>query len=408
MTIVIVGAGPAGLACARELRRLDEPDVVVLDRERRGGGVPRHCEHQGFGLRDLHRVMSGPRYAERRLEMAKRAGAQVIAESMVTGWSEDGALEVTSPRGRFAAQPEAVVLATGCRERPRSARLVPGSRPEGVMTTGTLQQLVQRHGPGVGERALVVGAEHVSFSALRTLRHARAKVVGMTTELPRHQTLRAFRAGAAVRYRAPLWTRTAVAAIHGGRRVEEVELLDLDSGETRRVDCDTVVFTADWIPDGELAALGGLEMDPATRGPRVDTGLRTSRPGVFAAGNLVHPAEPADVAALAGRHAANRVARWLRVQVPWPSERVPIECEPPLRWTAPGAVSREKDAPPRGHFALRSSELLGRTRIEIRQGERTLWSGRVRRLVPGRSTRIPAGWIESVDSAGAPIRVIRA
>jgi hypothetical protein len=275
------------------------------------------------------------------------------------------------------------------------------------MTTGTLQQLVQRRAPGVGERALVVGAEHVSFSALQTLRHARAKVVGMTTELPRHQTLRAFRAGAAVRYRVPLWTRTAVAAIRGGRRVEEVELLDLDSGEIRRVGCDTVVFTADWIPDCELAALAGLEMDPATLGPRVDTGLRSSRSGVFAAGNLVHPAEPADVAALAGRHAANRVARWLRVQAPWPAECVPILCEPPLRWIAPGAVSSQHDAPPRGRFALRSSELLGRTRIEIRQGERGLWSGRVRRLVPGRSTMLPAGWIESVDGAGAPIRVIR-
>src|SRR6185503_19539656 len=129
-----------------------------------------------------------------------------------------------------------------CRERPRSARLVPGSRPEGVMTTGTLQQLVYLEQRPVGERALVVGAEHVSFSAILTLAHGGARAVGMTTELPRHQSLRLFRAGTALRWRTPLWTRTAVTAIHGRARVDEVELTDLDSGETRSLACDTVVF----------------------------------------------------------------------------------------------------------------------------------------------------------------------
>src|SRR5262249_31431749 len=135
--------------------------------------------------------------------------------------------------------------------------------------------------------------------------------VGMVTELPRHQSLAVVRAAAAVRYRAPLWTRTAVRAIHGRPRVEQVELLDLDTARTRRIACDVVVFTADWIPDHQLAVPAGLDLDPGTRGPRVDTGLRTSREGVFAGGNLLHGAEPADVAALSGGHAAVSVAEWL-------------------------------------------------------------------------------------------------
>jgi thioredoxin reductase len=109
------------------------------------------------------------------------------------------------------------------------------------------------------------------------------RVVAMTTELPRHQTLEVFRAGASVRYRFPLLTRTAVAGIRGRLRVEEVDLLDLESGRMRLIACDTVVFTADWIPDHELSVMGGLELDPGTRGPRADTGLRTTRPGAFAA-----------------------------------------------------------------------------------------------------------------------------
>jgi thioredoxin reductase len=402
---VVVGGGPAGLACAIELRRRGVADVLVLEREAQAGGIPRHSGHQGFGLRDLHRVMSGPRYASRYVELARRAGVRVLEEAMVTGWSADGALEVTSPQGRDALRASATVLATGCRERPRAARLVPGSRPEGVLTTGLLQQLVELRGERVGKRALVVGAEHVSFSAAMTLARGGATLVGMATELPQHQTLAVLRACTALRFPAPLWTRTAVRAIHGSPRVEEVELLELDTGRTRRVACDTVVFTADWIPDHEVAVLAGLELDPGTRGPRVDTGLRTARPGVFAAGNLLHGAEPADVAALSGRHAAATAARWLAGEAPWPEPCVPIVCRPPLRWISPNAVGPARDAPPRGRFALRSTAFRSAPALEVAQDGRLLWRGRLPRLVPGRSTSLSARWLASVDAAGGPVEV---
>jgi len=339
----VIGGGPAGLACAIELRRRGAGEVLVVDREAQAGGIPRHSAHQGFGLRDLRRIMSGPRYAQRYVELVWRAGAELREEAMVTGWSEPSGLELTSPAGRENLRPSAVVLATGCRERPRSARLVPGSRPEGVMTTATLQQLALQGMP-VGNRALVVGAEHVSFSAVLTLAHAGVRVVGMTTELPRHQTLELFRAGASLRYRFPLLTGTAVARINGHSRVEEVELLELETGRTRLVSCDTVVFTADWIPDHELSVMGGLELDPGTRGPRVDTGLRTTRPGTFAAGNVLQGAEPADIAALSGRHAAASVARWLAGDRSWHAA-VPIECAPPLTTCRPTSSSPTSPTP---------------------------------------------------------------
>ena len=395
--MIVVGAGPAGLACALELRRRGI-DVRVLDRERQAGGIPRHCEHQGFGLRDLHRLHSGPAYARRYLELARAVGTEVLEESMVTGWTEGRALEVTSPSGRETLRADAIVLATGCRERPRAARLVPGSRPEGVLTTGLLQQLVQRGLP-VGKRALIVGAEHVSFSAVLTLRHAGAEIVAMTTELERHQSFLA----APTLARVPLRTRTAVTGIHGNERVQEVELTDLESRVTSRVACDTVVFTGDWIPDHELAAALGLELDPGTRGPRVDTGLRTARGGIFAAGNLLHGAEPADIAALSGRHAAASVGAWLE-DGSWPKRLAPLGCEEPLRWVAPNAVA-DTSPPSRGRFLLRSSAFLSQPRLAIRQDGRLLWSGRARRLVPGRSTLLPAGWLAQVDPEGGRLTV---
>jgi thioredoxin reductase len=394
--VVVVGGGPAGLACAIELRRRGVEDVVVLEREARAGGIPRHAAHQGFGLRDLHRAMPGPRYARRYLELARGAGAVVSEQTMVTHCTADRTIETTSPAGRDVIRPSALVLATGCRERPRSARLVPGSRPEGVMTTGELQQRVFLHGERVGERALIVGAEHVSFSAVLTLAHAGTRVVGMTTELPRHQSFAVARAGIALRYRTPVLTLTRLQAIHGRERVEEVELLDLDSGNPGRVACDVVVFTGDWIPDHELAVMAGLTLDRGTRGPRVDTGLRTDREGVFAAGNLLHGAEPADVAALTGRSVAGSVAQWLSDDR-WPHAQVPIACEAPLQWIAPNALSPARELPPRNRFVLRSTEFVRGAEIRITQRGRLLWDGRLTRLVPGRSTHIPADWVRTAD-----------
>ncbi len=412
-TVAVIGAGPAGLAAAVELRERGVGDVVLIEREAEPGGIPRHARHQGFGLRDLRRPLSGPAYARRYAELARAAGAELLLETMVTGWAEPGALELTAPGGRSTLRPAAVVLATGCRERPRSARLVPGSRPDGVMTTGMLQQLVYLQGLPAGRRALVVGAEHVSFSAIMTLAHGGARTVALTTELARHQSVPAFRLGALARYRVPVWTRTRVSAIHGRPRVEEVELTDLAGGATRTVACDTVVFTADWIPDHELGVVAGLELDPLTRGPAVDAALRTSTPGVFAAGNLLHGAEQADVAALGGRHAAAAVARYLD-DGGWPPRRVPIVCEPPLGWIAPNAISGT-EAPPRGRFALRARDFaptgragparrLGRApTVVLSQDGRTLWSGRVARLMPGRSARLPHGWVRDVDLGGGPV-----
>jgi thioredoxin reductase len=400
--VAIVGGGPAGLAAAIELRRLGVGEVVVIEREPEAGGIPRHARHQGFGLRDLRRTLSGPAYARRYAERARAAGAELLTETMATGWDAEGALELTGPGGRISMRPGAVVLATGCRERPRSARLVAGSRPEGVMTTGTLQQLVYLHGLPAGERALIVGAEHVSFSAVMTLAHGGARTVALATALPRHQSLAAFRLGARLRYGVPLWTRTRVSAIHGRPRVEQVELTDLSTGDTRVVECDTVVFSDSWAPDNELAVMAQLELDPITGAPVVDTGLRSSRPGVFAVGNLLHGAEQADVAALSGRHCASALARYL-ADGDWPQRRVRVLCETPLRWAAPSAVSGGAEAPPRRRFLLRSSEFLRAPRIEVVQGGRTLWSGRVARVMPGRSARLPVSWTGAVDVAGEPV-----
>ena len=458
--VLIVGAGPAGLAAATELRRLAVGEVLVVDREQQPGGVPRHSAHTGYGLRDLHRVLTGPAYARSYAEAAARAGAQIRAAVTVTGWAGNRCATLTSAAGIETVSARAVLLATGCRERPRPARLVPGDRPAGVMTTGELQQRVYLHGGRLPGRAVVVGAEHVSFSAMLTLAHAGADVVALVTDLPRQQSYAAFALAALARWRVPVWASTAVRRVEGRERLTAVQLADLRTGAARRVECDTLVFTGDWIPDHELARAAGIAIDPGTRGPAVDTCLETSVRNVFAAGNLVHAAETADVAALGGIHAARHIAAALRagqgVAAPspdtlppdtlppdtlppdisppssTPGQPVPITVDPPLTWVSPNVIRfpappdtgpvaasvlpppaatptrtahRAGPAlPPRGHFLLRSQVFRRRAVLEVRQGDRVLARKRAR-LIPGRPVHLEAGWLAGVRPSDGPVLV---
>jgi len=424
--VVVVGAGPAGLSAAVELRRLGAGSVLVADREAAAGGVPRHSWHTGYGLRDLRRVMTGPAYARALVDAAVAAGVTVRLGTTVTSVAPAGEVTMTSAAGVETVQAAAVLLATGCRERPRTARLVPGDRPPGVMTTGELQQRVYLGGERLSGRAVVVGAEHVSFSAAMTLAHAGARVVALVTEHERQQSYAAFRFGAAVRWRVPVWTSCAVRRVTGRERLSGVEVADLRTGASRFVPCETVVFTGDWIPDYELARRAGLEMDPGTRGPAVDGGLRTSAAGVFAAGNLVHAAETADIAALSGRHAARHIVAALGAGPLRPGPllsgplragplragpgagRLPVLVEPPLRWISPNAVGVPAVPPPLGRFVLRSADFRRLARLEVRQDGRLLARSRPVRLVPERPVHLDASWLPQVDPAGGPLRVVTA
>lgn len=404
--VAIIGGGPAGLTAAVELRRRGISPVLVIERESEAGGIPRHADHQGFGVREFRRPMSGPAYARRLVDASIRHGAELRLRTQATGFAPDGALQVTGPGGRVEIRASAVVLATGCRERPRSARLIPGTRPQGVMTTGTLQQIVNLAQERVGARAVVVGAEHVSFSAIETLARGGARTVAMTTELPHDQSFAAFRIGAGARYGTRLRLRTALSAIHGRGRVEAVELTDLDTGAVEIVACDTVVLSADWIPEHELAVLAGATLHHGTRGPIVDGRLRSTRPGLFAAGNVLHGAEPADVAALTGRNVADSVRAYLQAPF-WPQERVTVRCEEPLHWIVPNAIAADAPASlaERGPFRLRAHEELRGAHVEIIQGERALGRRHAWRVMAGRSTVVDGTWVDHADPAGPEIVV---
>jgi glycerol-3-phosphate dehydrogenase len=314
--VLIVGAGPAGLSAAIELKKQGIKNILVVDREPEAGGMPRFCDHIGFGIADLWRLYTGPGYARYYRELAQKHDVEIRSSTTITGWV-DSKLTFTSPGGLGEIEAKAILLATGIRERPRAARMVPGTRPQGIFTTGSLQRFVHQEHLPVGKRAVIVGAELVSLSALMTLMHARVKCAGMITEESKHQIKFPYvmmKWGLAdILTRTPIMTNARVTNIFGHKQVEGIEVTHADN-KTEVIECDSAIFTGSWISENEIARLGGLEIDPITKAPKINTDFHSSVEGVFVAGNLLRGGKTvhiADKCAIEGAQAGKSIAEFL-------------------------------------------------------------------------------------------------
>ena len=396
--VIVVGGGPAGMTCATEVRAQLGASTLLAERAGYFGGTPQSTYHSGFGVRDLHRVMSGPRYARTLERRARVEGVVLKAGTTVLEWSPQFVVDLAGDNSRYSVQSRAIVLATGVRERSRHARLVPGDRGTGVYTTGALQRLVYQLGIQVGTRAVVVGAEHVSFTAIATLAHAGCQTVALVTAHERDQTFAPLRWFFAGRRRIPVLPNDGIAMIHGTRRVTGVTL---NSG--KHIACDTVVFTGDWIPENDLARNSRLEVRDGSRAPEVDSLGRTRQPGIFAIGNAVHPAEASDLCAINARRAVRGLRDWLNDGA-WPRAVVAVRVRPPLLWTWPSMVSLDDvDA----KMLLRVSKFVEPPiRVVVTQAGETIWStNRRRTIVPNRSFSLPMRWVGGVDPTLGDIEI---
>jgi NADPH-dependent 2,4-dienoyl-CoA reductase/sulfur reductase-like enzyme len=311
--VVVVGGGPAGLAAATRLRGLGVGRVVVLEREAEAGGIPRHCGHYPFGMRELHRVLRGPDYAARLVARAKAAGVEIHTRTSVTALQPGGRLSLTTPDGLAEIQGRAVLLATGVRETSRAGRLIGGEKPGGVLSTGALQGLVYLNGQRPFERPVILGSELVAFSALLTCRHAGIRPVAMIEAGPRPTAF----APATLLARAlgvPFLTGTTVETILGRERVDRIVVAGDD--RRREIAADGVIVTGAFRPEASLLRMSHLELDAASGGPVVDPYGRLSDPAYFAAGNLLRAVETAGWCWSEGVRAAEAITAALAGRLP--------------------------------------------------------------------------------------------
>ena len=369
--VVVLGAGPAGVAAGAELRRCGVRHVVVLDREDRAGGATRHCGHPTFGLREFGRVLTGSTYALRLAREAERLGLDLRLRHSVVSLGPQGHLTIATPDGRRELRGRRVILATGARESSRSARLLPGDRPLGVINTGALQAQVTLHNLKPFARPVIVGTELVGLSAIWTcLSHGiRPQMVVEAMPAPVVRwPLGLFPALA----RIPVRTGATITDIRGQPRLEAVEVTDA-RGRRETVACDGLLLTGRFVPEAALLRGGPVAIDPATGGPGVDQYGRCTDPAYVAAGNLLRPVESAGWCYREGRAAGRVVAADLAGKLP-PFEAtavlrpgagvrfiVPQRLNLPL---GPGAVS---------HVQLRLAPGSG-TALVVRRNGRPIWT----------------------------------
>lgn len=332
--VAIVGAGPSGLALAGELARGGIDDVVLLEREANAGGIPRHCGHSPFGLREFHRILSGPEYARRLADRAQRQGARLWTAATVTEMGPGRNLTLSTASGIETLSAEKIVICTGNRETPRAARLVSGARPLGIVTTGALQSMVYLKHRLPFTRPLIVGSELVSFSALLTCRHAGIKPVAM---IEAQAQVTAWR-GAAMLPRL-LGTRlllsSSLQTIHGEERVTAVTIRDA-RGDLISLECDGVIFSGNFVSESSLVRASHLELDAASGGPRVDQYGRCSDEDYFACGNMLHPVDTAAWCWAEGVRTAACVRASLEGKLATPGRRLEISCKnPAIRYFTP-------------------------------------------------------------------------
>ncbi|WP_395015227.1 FAD-dependent oxidoreductase [Dongia sp.] len=329
--VIILGAGPAGLAAATELARHNVGRIAVLDREQTAGGIPRHCGHLGFGWNEYRKVMTGPAYARHLTEMA--GGAELKLGVTALRLEPGGIIQTTGAEGPQTWKGRAVLLALGARETPRSARLTSGARPWGVMNTGALQQFVYLHGQRPFERPVIVGSELVAFSTLMTLRHVKVRPVAMIEAGPRITARRPGDWIARLGFGVPVLLNTALLRILGHGQVEGVEI-DRGNGP-ERLDCDGVVFTGKFRPENALLAGSHLAVDPGTQGPAIDQFWRCSDPAFFAAGNLLRGIETAGQCWREGCAAGRIIAATLLGKLQPAQTGIPVQAAGALAYVYP-------------------------------------------------------------------------
>ncbi len=396
--VVIVGGGPAGVAAALALRQRGH-SVTILEREAQLGGVPRHCAHSPFGMREFGRVLFGPAYARRLAVEAEAAGADILLRHSVTALHPGGRLDITTPDGASSISAKRVLLATGAREAPRSARLISGDRPIGVITTGTLQQAINLEGLRPMRRALVVGTELVSFSALLTCRSGGINPIAMVDESPHlvaRSVLRVYPWITGV----PVHLGAKITDIHGRPRVEGVTLQRVD-GTSFDISCDGIILSGHFTAEGSLALCSHIEVDPRTGGPVVDQYARCSDPAYFAAGNMLHPVETGGWCFREGRQIGGLISDELAGRLPGAGGAARIAAGAGIRYVLPQRVI---PAGPRGFgdFQLRVRHPV-KSGIAIEQAGLSLWSQR-RRLLPERRILVPLAAVTGIR-AGTDIVV---
>lgn len=407
--LVVIGGGPAGLAAAVAAKEAGCDDVLLIERDRILGGILNQCIHDGFGLHAFNEALSGPEYADRFIQKVKKLGISVMKNTIVLDLSKDKVLKVSRLGEIKEIEAKGVVLAMGCRERTRGAISIPGHRPAGIYTAGTVQNLVNLENIMPGKRIVILGSGDIGLIMARRMTLEGAKVVGVyevlpyTSGLPRNimQCLRD--------YHIPLHLSTTVVDIYGPNgRLEGVTVAKVDEkrrpikGTDEFVPCDTLLLSVGLIPENELTREAEVPINGITQGADVDDCCMTKTPGVFACGNVLHVHSLVDFVSLEAARAGRYAALYAADKLPDSGEEIPVKPGNGVRYVVPQRLRCGENV----SLAFRVTAPDTDKTIEVVADGKVLKSKKEFRIHPAEMTWIEMGKMDlsKIDSLEVRVR----
>ena len=398
--LVIIGGGPAGMAAAVSAYDAGLRDIVILERDNKLGGILTQCIHNGFGLHRFGEELTGPEYADRYVEMVRERADGILAltSTTVTSLTQDKVVTAMNREmGMFRIQAGAVILAMGCRERPRGALSIPGHRPAGIYTAGAAQKFVNLEGLMPGREVVILGSGDIGLIMARRMTLEGAKVKCVCELMPY--------SGGLVRnieqclndFNIPLKLSHTVTKIHGKERLEGVTISKVDErrapieGTEEYIPCDTLLLSCGLIPENELTRKAGIEMDPITGGARVNGERETSVPGIFSAGNVLHVHDLVDYVSEEASLAGLSAVRYLEGESEAPLQ-IAVKPEGFVRYTVPQSIHRVGEV----KVYFRVADVLRNAEVTVTVDGEQLYRKRHIKLAPGEMecVTLKAEWLE--------------
>ncbi len=348
--IVIVGGGPAGLAAAASAKKAGCDNILILERDSELGGILNQCIHNGFGLHTFKEELTGPEYAGRFIDQVLELGIEYKLNTMVMDISEDKVVTAMNREdGLFEIQAGAVILAMGCRERPRGALNIPGYRPAGIFSAGTAQRLVNIEGYMPGREVVILGSGDIGLIMARRMTLEGAKVKVVAELMPYSGGLKRNIVQCLDDFGIPLKLSHTVVDIEGKEHITAVTIAEVGPdrrpipGTEERYTCDTLLLSCGLIPENELSSAAGVEINRVTSGPVVNESLETNIPGVFACGNVLHVHDLVDfVSEEAGKAGASAVAYVAGKLNEGSGIEIPLVATDGVRYTVPCKIDPER------------------------------------------------------------------
>ena len=317
--ILVIGAGPAGLAAAVAARESGVESVLVIEREKEPGGILRQCIHNGFGLHRFKEELTGPEYAQRDIDRASDLNIPVECSTTALSLSADrSVICVSAEKGLQHIEAGAVILAMGCRERPRGALCTPGTRCSGIYSAGTAQRFVNLEGFMPGKRVVILGSGDIGLIMARRMTLQGASVLACVEIMPYSSGLNRNIVQCLQDYNIPLYLNHTVTDISGRERLEGVTVSRVDQnrkpipGTEIHFDCDTLLLSCGLIPENELSTGAGILLSPSTSGAVVDETFETNIPGIFSCGNVLHVHDLVDHVSAESQKAGASAAAFIR------------------------------------------------------------------------------------------------